>query len=202
MTADLPGLLVLTDRTRTGRRPLLDVLDEAIAGGARAILVREKDLSRAERAALVDEVRARLAPVGGVVLIASDPLIVADGLHLASADPLPPVAARPPLLGRSCHTVDEARAAEQEGCDYVTLSPVFATASKPGYGPVFGVAGLRAAVHELTIPVFGLGGITASNAGSVLSAGARGLAVMGGIMAAAEPTVATAALVAHQGFVR
>lgn len=193
MTA-LPRLLVLTDRTQTGGRPLLEVLRAAADGGARAVLVREKDLSGVERDALVEALR----PYVEVLLVAAGPtgrpaLDRVDGVHLAARDPLP--TCRPRLLGRSCHDADELRRAGLEGCDYVTVSPVFPSPSKPGYGPPVTLAGLRALAGGSTVPVFALGGVTAERAAACVDAGAHGVAVMGAVMRAPDPAGVVAALV-------
>lgn len=181
----LPRLLVLTDRHQA-RRPLLDVVRAAVDGGARAVVLREKDLPRHERARLADELRPALAD--GLLLVASDAHIPADGVHLAASDPVP--VARPSLLGRSCHGPGELAAAAAEGCDWATLSPIFPSGSKPGYGPVLGTAALG---HAL-LPVYALGGIDAARAPACLAAGAAGVAAMGMVMAADDPAAAVAAL--------
>ncbi|HET9072333.1 MAG TPA: thiamine phosphate synthase [Acidimicrobiales bacterium] len=182
--------MVLTDASLTGGRPLLEVLGAAVDGGARAILLREKHLPRPERQALAAAVSALLQPHGGVLLVASDPAIPADGVHLAAADAFP--LGLPALCGRSCHSRAEVAAAAAQGCHYATLSPVFATASKPGYGPLLGPAAL--AGHPL--PVWALGGVDAGNTGACLRAGAAGVAVMGGVMRAPDPAAAVAELCA------
>ena len=173
-------LLVLTDRTLTGGRPLVDVVASAVAGGADHVVLREKDLSRAERAALAAELRS----VVPTLLVASDAEIASDGVHLAAADPLP--ARRPAIVGRSCHTAAEVARAAAEGCDYATLSPIFPSASKPTYGPALGVDALAGA----PLPVFALGGVDPSNAQACMDAGAAGVALMGYVMRAADPAVA------------
>ena len=73
------------------------------------------------------------------------------------------------------------------GADYVTVSPVFVTASKSGYGPVLGLDGLARIVARAPGPVVALGGITPENAALCLSTGVRGIAIMGEIMRAAGP---------------
>lgn len=165
--APLPPLLVLTDRHQTGGRPLADVVR-----GAPAVVLREKDLARGERPRLAAELR----PLVGVLLVASDATIEADGVHLAAADPFP--APRPWIVGRSCHSRDDLLRAAAEGCDYATLSPIFASPSKPGYGPPLGVD----ALSEAPLPVYALGGIDGSNAPLCLEAGATGVAMMGAVM--------------------
>jgi thiamine-phosphate diphosphorylase len=184
----LPALVVLTDGTATDGRSVTEVVAAAVDGGARAVLLREKYLSRGERSFLAAELRALLSPVGGLLLVASDASIPADGLHLAANDPMPPGVSGP--LGRSCHSASDVARAAREGCSYATLSPIYLTASKPGYGPALGPGAL--AGHP--IPVWALGGITAANAQACLEAGAAGVAVMGTVMRAADPAATVAAI--------
>jgi thiamine-phosphate pyrophosphorylase len=181
----LPRLIVLTDR-HAARRPLPEVIDAAVRGGARAVVLREKDLPAPARADLAAALREVLAPVGGQLILAGLS-VPASAAHLAAADPLPAV--RPALLGRSCHTAAEVARAGVEGLDYVTVSPMYPTASKPGYGPALGPAGLRAlaGVSPAAPPIFALGGVTPDNAPACLAAGAAGVAVMGAVMRAARP---------------
>jgi thiamine-phosphate pyrophosphorylase len=80
------------------------------------------------------------------------------------------------------------------GADYVTVSPVFLTASKPGYGPALGLDGLAHIVERVAGPVIALGGVTAANAASCRAAGAHGIAVMGEVMRAADPRAAVDAI--------
>jgi thiamine-phosphate pyrophosphorylase len=98
---------------------------------------------------------------------------------------------------RSCHSLAEVQAAEREGCDWVTLSPIFTTASKPGYGPALGVGGLVSLLAATTVPVYALGGIDSPEAvAACRSAGAHGVAVMGAIMRARRPGPLVAELLA------
>jgi thiamine-phosphate pyrophosphorylase len=90
------------------------------------------------------------------------------------------------LIGVSAHGLGDVEAAAAAGADYVTLSPIFLTASKPDYGPALGVAALGAAA-KCRIAVIALGGVTADLARPCLDAGAAGVAVMGEIMRAADP---------------
>ncbi len=210
MTPALPHLLVLTDGEQTRERTLLETVRLAIDGGAKAIVLREKRATTAERRALAAVIHPLVAAIGGVLLIASDLTIEADGVHLAAVDPFP--AERPALVGRSCHNLADIRRAAAQGCDYATLSPVFETRSKPGYGPALGLAGLRDIVDDFELgsddapgaapvgangrpmPIYALGGIDIDMAGVCLRAGAHGVAVMGDIMRAADPSATTHAL--------
>ncbi len=141
------------------------------------MVLREKDLSEPRRSELAEQLRSVLAPVGGALIIAG---ARADAVHLSASDAFP--TPRPALVGRSCHDAAEVRAADAEGCDYVTLSPVFATASKPGYGPALGVQGLATLAAIAGAPVYALGGVHPPDVAECLAAGASGIAVMGPVM--------------------
>lgn len=183
-------LLVITDRrlAAAAGHDVRDVVAAAVDAGAREVLIRDKHLPVADRVALATWARSLLAPLGGTVLISSGPAQVADGVHLAAADPIPAV--RPAVMGRSCHHAGELAAAAAEGCDHATLSPIFTTPSKPGYGPPLGVDRLAGA----PLPVLALGGVTPTNAATCLRSGAVGVAVMGGVMSAADPGAAVTEL--------
>ena len=81
-------------------------------------------------------------------------------------------------MGVSCHTLDEARAAEQDGADYIFFGPVFAPRSKPSDLPSRGLDQLAEVAHSVTIPILALGGITKDNASQCTSAGAAGIAAI------------------------
>lgn len=91
------------------------------------------------------------------------------------------------IIGVSTHSLEEAIEAEEQGATFVTISPVFLSASKPGYGPALHLEGLAQVARNLTIPVYALGGILPENTLDCLHAGAYGVAIMGGIMGAAKP---------------
>lgn len=189
MVTVLPPLLVLTDR-RQARCPLPEAVAAAVSGGARAVVLREKDLSAAEREALAVRLWQVLEPVAGVLIAASHPVAVATGVHLAAADP----PARAAVVGRSCHGPSDVAAATAEGVAYLTVSPVFPTVSKPGYGPPLGLAGLAACCRRTTVPVYALGGVTVGNAAACRDAGAAGVAVMGEVMRAEDPAATVAGI--------
>ncbi|CAA9342592.1 MAG: Thiamin-phosphate pyrophosphorylase [uncultured Frankineae bacterium] len=189
--APLGPLLVLTDR-RQCPHPLPEVVGAAVDGGARAVVLRERDLPAAGRAALAEQLRALLAPVGGVLVVAGADL-PGEAVHLAQRDAVP--RPRPALLGRSCHDAGEVARATDEGCDWVTVSPVRLTASKPGHGPALGTAGLAALVGGP--PAYALGGLSADDAEPCLRAGAAGVAVMGAVMRASRPDEVVAALLSR-----
>ena len=201
-----PPLLVITDRGQA-RAPLTEIAEALFRAGVRWLMLREKDRDAAARRDLLRDRVARGAPFGATVTVNGDLAAAqaagAAGLHLPAGDDLGHRLAEArralgpgALLGASCHSAEEAATAAAAGTGYVTLSPVFESASKPGYGPALGPAGLQAMAARLAVPAIALGGVAAGNAGACLAAGAAGVAVMGAIMAAADPGAAARALLA------
>jgi thiamine-phosphate pyrophosphorylase len=194
-------LLVISDRGQA-RRPLLEIAAAAFAGGCRWFSLREKDLPAEQRRALLAEL-VTLGRRHGATVTAHDDIAAvlatgADGVHLPGGGN--PAAARQRLpqglIGVSTHSAAEAAAQLQAGADYVTLSPIFLTDSKPGYGPALGLDALTVAAAAAPGPVIALAGITPDNAASCLAAGARGVAVMGEVMRAEDPEVMVRRLLA------
>jgi thiamine-phosphate pyrophosphorylase len=184
----LPRLLVLTDRTQCASLPA--TVATAVRHGARVVVLREKDLPSDQRADLARSMASVLDTVGGLLIVSGgwsdvDSVGSVDGVHLASADPVP--SPRPKVLGRSCHDAAELARASREECDYVTLSPVFPSPSKPGYGPPLGPSGLAALIPPSGPAVYALGGVTPDRVAACRSAGAFGVAVMGAVMR--DPTL-------------
>jgi thiamine-phosphate diphosphorylase len=178
------GVVVVTDR-RQAVTPLPEQVAAAVAGGARWVLLREKDLPRLQRAALAARLRALLAPAGGRLIVAGPDPLGGDAVHLSTTDPgAPPDGVT--LVGRSCHHAAELHRLTTE--DYVTVSPVFPSTSKPGYGPPLRLAGLADLCRRTSRPVLALGGVeTPERATACVAAGAAGVAVMGAVMRAADP---------------
>lgn len=92
-------------------------------------------------------------------------------------------------VGRSTHSLEEAEEMERQGADYVLFGHIFPSGSKPGL-KARGIEALRAVTNKVKIPVIAIGGISPSNAPSVLRAGASGVAVMSGILDSADPVAA------------
>jgi thiamine-phosphate pyrophosphorylase len=190
----VPPLLVISDR-RQALLPIELVAEDAFAGGCRWFSLREKDLPPAERLALLGRLAALGRRFGAVVTVHEDidAAVAADaaGVHLPSGGNVDAARSRLPkgLIGASAHSADEAAALLLAGADYVTASPVFISASKPGYGPALGLDGLARIVGATPGPVIALGGVTDRNAAACLAAGAAGIAIMGEVMRAADPRV-------------
>jgi thiamine-phosphate pyrophosphorylase len=187
----LPALLVITDRHQA-RHPIETIADAVGGGGGRWLLLRDKDLDPTERHSLAARLAAIARRHGIDFSVSRDVELAAEfgaAVHLQSAAAVG--AARQRLgrgaaIGVSAHDAPGVAAAAAAGADYVTLSPIFLTASKPGYGPALGIAAIGPAAR-LGIPVLALGGVSAASAAACLTAGAGGIAVMGEVMRAQDP---------------
>jgi thiamine-phosphate pyrophosphorylase len=185
-------LLIVTDRHQA-RRPLEDVVRDVVAAGARWVWFRDRDLEHAERrrmalrlADIVHGADGRLS-IGGDVELAADTGTGAVHVRdLASIPHARRMLGSRALVGLSAHSVADVAHAKTAGADYVTLSPIHETSSKPGYGPALGTEAIAQAAR-IGIAVVALGGITADNAAAARRAGAAAVAVMGGVMRAANP---------------
>jgi thiamine-phosphate pyrophosphorylase len=195
-----PPLLVISDRSQA-QLPLEEVARAAFEGGCRWFSLREKDLSAPEHFLLLRHIGVVGARYKATVTVHSDivpqTMARARGMHLPRGSDFTAMREHMPdwLLGASAHSAAEAASLIAAGADYVTISPVFLTASKPGYGPALGLDGLAEVVAAAKGPVIALGGITLENAAACMKAGAAGIAVMGEVMRSADPEATVRALV-------
>jgi len=190
---DFP-LYLVTDRHQTSGRPLVPLLEQAAAGGLRAVQVRERDLATPDLCALSQEVCAPMRARGVRVMINDRVDLVlacdADGVHLR-ADSLPVPVARKllgtgRLIGISAHSADDVARAESDGADFAVLGPVYETPSKRAFGPPLGLRVLEDACRRCRLPVFAIGGMTVARVAEVRGAGAYGVAVVSAILSAAS----------------
>lgn len=184
-------LYLITDRKQS-KLPLPDAVRLALQGGVTAIQLREKDLPVRELLALAQELRSITAEFGARLFI-NDRVDVAvavnaDGVHLGHQS-MPVEAARKivgsgMMIGVSTHSVQEARSAQAGGADFITYGPIFLTPSKAQYDKPVGKESILSVAGEIDIPLFALGGIKCGDVLNVLTAGADGVALISGIMAA------------------
>jgi thiamine-phosphate pyrophosphorylase len=197
-----PPLLLITDRQQA-RLPLADVVGAALVIGCRWVSMREKDLSEVDQVALARTLLSIARRHGACLTLHGDATLAkacgADGVHLpAGSDPTASRAMLGPakLIGVSLHTVTEAEAIDPNVVDYAIAGPTFETPSKPGYGPEIGRKGLAEIARAAPVPVLAIGGLNATRVAEVLAAGPVGIAVMGGVMRAADPGQEVRALLA------
>ena len=191
-------LIVLTDRGLAAPRTIEEVVELALLGGAPAIQLRDKATSAGKLLEVGQRLR-ELTRRHGALLFVNDRLDVAlaagaDGVHVGPEDlPVAALRARVPaefLIGYSCDDIAQARRAVAAGADYIGCGAVYGTTTKAGAGTAIGLECLNAIAAAVDVPVVAIGGITPERAGEVAATRAAGIAVAGGVMAAADPAEA------------
>uniref|UniRef100_A0A7C1JRZ7 Thiamine-phosphate synthase n=1 Tax=Thermomicrobium roseum TaxID=500 RepID=A0A7C1JRZ7_THERO len=199
---DALRLYVITDRTLARGRPESEIARQAIAGGATAIQLRWKTGPLSEALRVGRELR-ELCSREGVLFVVNDRVdlalaLEADGVHVGVTD-LPVAETRrlvgdQLVVGFSPETLEQALEAEAAGADYLGVGPVYPTVTKPDAGPAVGLEHVQRIAAAVRIPVVGIGGITAENAGAVIRAGAVGVAVISAVVGADDVRLAAAQL--------
>jgi thiamine-phosphate pyrophosphorylase len=182
-----PLFYYITDRRQLSGISLAASIRRALVWGVDFIQIREKDLPERALYELTCRVVSMAKGTQCRILVngRADVAIAAgaDGVHLPSSGlQIRDVKAWSPkgfYAGVSVHSMREIRNACAEGADYILLGHLFPTASKEGLGPELGLKFLRKACSASTVPILGLGGINPESIGSVLEAGAVGIAGIG-----------------------
>ena len=197
-----PFLYAILDASMTGSRSLTEWVS-LIAGEDRAPVLqwRFKGLADAEALEGARELRTATRERGVLFFVNDRPdiarMVGADGVHVGQDD-LDPADVRlllpEALIGVSTHNPRQFEAALGSPADYIAVGPVFGTASKANPDPVVGVEFVAWAASRTDRPVVAIGGLNASNAASVVRAGARGLSVISELMKAHDPAEAARVL--------
>lgn len=179
-----------------------EVIRASIAGGADAIQLREKAMSKAE---FLNRATAAIewCRPAGVALVVNDHLDVAvasgaEGVHLGQSD-FPIDAARrvigsSMILGGTAHTLQEAERNLAAGCDYCGVGRMFGSSTKPD-APHSGVAFLREMSERWPAwPHLAIGGIDATRASAIIDAGGRAVAVCEAVCGADDPAEVVASI--------
>ena len=190
-------LCLVTDRTGTGGRDLVEIIAACLAAGLPAVEVREKDLPVTEVATLCRQIRA-LRPEPFLIVNDRADVALAVGAHgvqrthaSLTVDELRVAVGTRVRVGASVHSLDEARAAAEQGAAWLFFGPVYDTPSKRRYGAPQGLVALERVAAAVAIPVVAIGGITPDRVPDVRRAGARGVAVISAILFADDPGAAT-----------
>ena len=192
---ELTGLYVIIDPALTAGRDEVEIAREALAGGARLLQLRDKTREKGLQLPIARALRA-LCRERGAPFIVNDHVdlalaVDADGVHVGQKD-LPVSAVRrlvPPemIVGCSTNNPEEARRAEADGADYVSVGRLFPTGSKQDTRPAT-TETLRAVKAAVSVPVCAIGGVTEANIDEVLAAGADMAAVIAAVIAAPDPS--------------
>jgi thiamine-phosphate pyrophosphorylase len=180
--------------------------EAALDGGAGIVQLRLKGVPAGEVLAAARRIVERARQRALVIVNDRADLAVlsgADGVHLGDED-LPPAEARRVvgeglLVGRTCRTLDEARAALVSGADHVGFGPIFASRTKPLAVPPRGLETLREVAGALGAPVVAIGGIALETIGEVAAAGAAAAAVVEDLFCQGDVRTRAALLAAKFG---
>lgn len=193
ISADELRLYAVTDRSWLGGETIFDQVEKAVRGGASCVQLREKELGHEDFLAEAKEM-AKLCKRLGVKLIINDNVDVAlesgaDGVHVGQDDMQAMDVRRrigpDRILGVTAKTVEQARAAEAAGADYLGSGAVFGSATKTDAKPMT-MDTLRSICASVGIPVVGIGGVNRENIARLAGTGVAGAAVVSGIFAARD----------------
>ncbi len=195
--------MIIDPAACAGRDPL-EIARAAVEGGARLIQLRDKLSEKGVQLRLAEALCA-LSRKAGVPFIVNDHVDVAlaagaDGVHVGQKD-LPIKVVRhlvgaQMIIGASTNDADEARLAQADGADYVSVGRLFETGSKADTRPAT-TETLRAVKAALSVPVCAIGGINESNIDEVIAAGADMVAVISAVCSAPDPREAARKLAQH-----
>ncbi len=177
-------LYVVTCEKLSNGRSNLEVLDAVIKGGGKIIQLRDKQLCKCDYFQLAKKFR-KITAKAGILLIINDYLDVAmavdaDGVHLGQEDfPLKEARMLAPnlILGRSVHSLKQAKIAEAEGADYINIGPIFSTNTKE-HAKALGSKAIKKIAPEISVPFTVMGGIKSKNIKELVVAGAKKIALV------------------------
>ncbi len=195
---ELPCLCLVADTSVVSPGELLPRVSAAVAGGVGLVQLRAKELPGGRILSLAEEIRREIA--GRAIFLVNERVDVAiaanaHGVQLGK-EALPVAVARKlfpgnALIGRSVHSVDRASEAFKAGADFLVVGTMFATGSHLGAVPA-GPGLMREVSRQGSVPLLGIGGITADNLAEVVGAGASGVAVIRSILSVPDPAAAAA----------
>lgn len=175
-------------------KSVVQVMEQALRGGAQILQLRNKSGSREEVLEQAKSLRVLTRAYRVPFIINDYPDIAleveADGVHLGQDDMTIHEARR--LLGKgriigiSTHNIGQAVKAEQDGADYIGVGPVYPTNTKPGRAAVT-TSFVAEAASRISIPFVAIGGITPDNVDEVLAAGAKRICAVSAIVGSNDP---------------
>jgi thiamine-phosphate pyrophosphorylase len=169
------------------------IAEAMIKGGVDLIQLRGKKQSIDELVDLAEKLH-ELTSRSATPLIVNDHAEIArrvsvEGVHVGQDDDSIAVARRKAeravLVGKSTHSLEQARVAQSEGADYIGFGPIFSTPTKPDYEPV-GLMDITRVHEKVSLPIFCIGGIKIDNLEQLIAAGARRVAIVSGLLKAPD----------------
>lgn len=179
----------ILDLGYVSRDDVTSVAQELVDGGVDILQLRAKGFSKDEIAAMACQVQP-IAKAGQVPFIINDyadiaQAVGADGVHVGQDDDSVAAAraivGNEAIVGKSTHSLDQARAAMDEPVDYIGFGPLFATPTKPEYQPI-GLEDIAQAHQDVNLPIFCIGGVKEDNLSTIVSHGAMRAVIVSGIL--------------------
>ena len=204
IAATLRGLYVIVDLEATLGRPVAEVAEAALTGGANIVQLRDKTRGRGDVLPVARKIRALCEQHGALFVMndAADVALASDahGLHLGHTDLPVPDARRiltsPQLIGSSNSTVEDAMQSQAQGVDYLAVGPVYPTTTMGNSErPAIGVETIAKIKGLVPQPIVATGGINSGNVSEVVKAGADCACVVSAVTLADDPESATRELV-------
>lgn len=193
-----PPLFLIADPQRAPAGAFLEILEQSLTAGLRALILRIKAPLPEELQADALERWLEGARARGVDVFLNHPEPQPHwpvlGRHYTEAQLAACAESPSPPFGVSCHGPECLARAEALGASYALLSPLFPTATHPDT-PALGVERFAELAGAVALPVIALGGLDASRVGAARRAGARGVAVLSEILSASDPAAVTQALI-------
>jgi thiamine-phosphate pyrophosphorylase len=192
------GLYFVTDRGLCGKKPLEEIVIQAVKGGAAYVQLREKDVSTRF---FVEEAKRikKLLEQYRVPLIINDRVDIAlacgaEGVHIGQED-MPyeivrKLMGQKAIIGLSVETWEDVKASQKMDVNYIGVSPVFSTPTKTDTKGAWGLDGLAKIKAFSRHPLVAIGGINESNVREVVKAGADCIAVVSAICASPDSEAA------------
>ena len=191
---DQAQLYGIVDLAYVSKPEALGVADNILAGGVQILQLRAKNETPEAILPLAWELSALCRARGTPFIVNDHPALVprcrAQGAHVGQDDlsvgEARKLAGEDAIIGKSTHSLVQARAALEEQPDYIGFGPLFATRTKPDYTPI-GTDEIGRVQDEVSIPVFCIGGINLGNLREVVAAGAHRVVIVSGILQAENP---------------
>jgi thiamine-phosphate pyrophosphorylase len=192
-------LMLVTNRQKTPIDDYLEFIKTCSKAGITSVQLREKNQTPEALLEFGKKLKHILDPLQ-IPLIVNDNIelalkLNASGVHLGQTDGDPELARAllgpNKIIGVSIDTEENLIRANQLPIDYVGIGAIFPTANKHNVATIWGTQGLSQLSSRSKHPIIGIGGINESNAAEILSSGACGIAVIGALHDAEDPTITT-----------
>ncbi len=192
-------LYLVTDPYLCATFGLLNTVNAAVKGGITMVQLRDKEASTNDRIGVGKELQKILKDTE-IPLIINDDVeaalaIDADGIHIGQNDKstveIRGKVGKDKIVGLSCETIEDAKAADPALVDYIGISPVFPTPTKSDFNAYIGLDGIRDIANATSLPSVAIGGLKREHCGKIFSTGCQGMAVVSAICGKDDPYMET-----------